>query len=125
MNKLKGKHNNELDEAEYIRIIRQGEKASLKALLESVSERLPETVDGRESSVAIPRTWEIIVECKDEAEQRSVFEKLASYALARRFLRLIRTATAMPTAISIRAIMIIPPMPASWFSDVVSGAAAM
>ena len=41
LNKLKGKHNKELDAAEYMRIIEQGEKDGLKALLMSVGERLP------------------------------------------------------------------------------------
>ena len=76
LNKLKGKHNRELDEAEYIRIIQQGEKAELKALLESVGERLPEVADEHEFSVTVPGTWEIIVECKDEAEQKRIFDKL-------------------------------------------------
>ncbi len=30
----------------------------------------------REVSVSIPSTYEIIVECKDEADQKRVFEKL-------------------------------------------------
>jgi len=42
LNKLKGKHNRELDGAEYIRIIEQGEKEPLKALLLSIGEKLPE-----------------------------------------------------------------------------------
>ena len=75
LNKLKGKHNKELDSAEYIRILQQGEKEDLKALLESVGERLPEDVDEREFSLTIPETYEIIVECKDEANQKSIFEK--------------------------------------------------
>ena len=45
LNKLKGKHNKELDEAEYIRILQQGEKEDLKALLESVGEKLPQELD--------------------------------------------------------------------------------
>jgi len=42
LNKLKGKHSKELDSAEYIRILELGEKDDLKALLESVGEKLPE-----------------------------------------------------------------------------------
>jgi ParB-like chromosome segregation protein Spo0J len=76
LNKLKGKHNKELDAAEYMRIIEQGEKDCLKALLASVGERLPQDLLEREFSVSIPATYEIIVECKDEANQRSIFEKL-------------------------------------------------
>ena len=76
LNKLKGKHNKELDNAEYIRILQQGEKEDLKVLLESVGERFPENINEREFSLTIPQTYEIIVECKDEANQKSVFEKL-------------------------------------------------
>src|SRR4030067_3105730 len=42
LNKLEGKHNKELDEAEYIRIVEQGEKDCLNALLASVGEKLPQ-----------------------------------------------------------------------------------
>jgi hypothetical protein len=76
LNKLKGKHNKELDAAEYMRIIEQGEKDGLKALLTSVGERLPQELLDREFSVTIPATYEIIIECKDESYQKSVFEKL-------------------------------------------------
>lgn len=76
LNKLKGKHNKELDSAEYLRILQQGEKEDLKALLESVGERLPVDLGEREFSLTIPETYEIIVECKDEANQKSIFEKL-------------------------------------------------
>ncbi len=76
LNKLKGKHNKELDAAEYMRIMEQGEKDYLKTLLASVGEKLPQDLLEREFSVSIPATYEIIVECKDEAEQKSIFEKL-------------------------------------------------
>jgi hypothetical protein len=76
LNKLKGKHNQELDGEEYIRILQQGEKEDLKALLESVGEQLPAELDEREASFTIPETYEIIVECKDEADQKRIFEKL-------------------------------------------------
>ena len=76
LNKLRGKHNRELDNAEYLRIIDEGEKEDLKALLESVGEELPEDLDDREISTTIPATYEIIVECKDEADQKGIFEKL-------------------------------------------------
>jgi len=76
LNKLKGKHNKELDSAEYLRILEQGEKEDLKALLESVGEELPEDLDDREISITIPETYEIIVECRDEADQKRIFEKL-------------------------------------------------
>jgi hypothetical protein len=76
LNKLKGKHNRELDAAEYFRIIQAGEKDYLTALLSAVGEKLPDELLEREFSATIPATYEIIVECKDEADQRSIFEKL-------------------------------------------------
>jgi ParB-like chromosome segregation protein Spo0J len=76
LNKLRGKHNKELDSAEYLRIIEQDGKEDLKALLESVGEKLPIEVDDREVSFSVPETYEIIVECRDEADQRAKFEKL-------------------------------------------------
>ena len=88
LNKLKGKHNRELDAAEYMRIIEQGEKDSLKTLLASVGERLPQDLLDREFSVTIPATYEIIVECKDEANQKSIFEKLKSEGYKLRILTL-------------------------------------
>jgi hypothetical protein len=88
LNKLKGKHNRELDEAEFVRILQEGEEDDLKALLESVGERLPEELDERESSLTIPGTCEIIVECKDEAEQKRNFEKLKLEGFKLRILTL-------------------------------------
>ena len=77
LNKLRGKHNKELDSAEYLRIFEEGEKEDLKALLESIGEELPEDLDDKhEISVTIPETYEIIVECRDEADQKHIFDKL-------------------------------------------------
>ena len=88
LNKLKGKHNTELDNEEYVRILQQGEKEDLKALLESVGERLPKELDEQDLSITIPETYEIIVECKDEANQKSIFEKLKSEGYKLRILTL-------------------------------------
>jgi len=76
LNKLKGKHNKELDAAEYMRIMQAGEKDYVKALLAAVGEKLPEELLENEFSTTIPATYELIVECKDETDQRSIFEKL-------------------------------------------------
>ena len=76
LNKLKGKHNKELDAAEYMRIMEAGEKDYVKALLAAVGEKLPEELLENEFSTTIPATYELIVECKDETDQRSIFEKL-------------------------------------------------
>ena len=76
LNKLRGRHNKELDSAEYLRILEQGEKEDLTKLLESVGERLQMEVDDRGVSFSVPETYELIVECKDEADQKRKFEKL-------------------------------------------------
>jgi hypothetical protein len=89
LNKLKGKHNRELDRAEYIRIIEQGEKEPLRALLLSIGERLPDgLIKDSDFSVAIPETYEIIVECKDEVHQRQIFNKLKREGYKLRILTL-------------------------------------
>ena len=88
LNKLKGKHNKELDAAEYMRISEMGEKDGLKALLASVGERLPQELLDREFSVTIPATYEIIIECKDEANQKQIYEKLKAEGYKLRILTL-------------------------------------
>jgi ParB-like chromosome segregation protein Spo0J len=88
LNKLRGKHNKELDSAEYLRIIEQDGKEDLKALLESVGEKLPLEVDDRGISFLVPETYEIIVECRDEADQKAKFEKLKSEGYKLRILTL-------------------------------------
>jgi integrase len=77
LNKLRGKHNKKLDEADYQRIIEAGERADLEALLLAVGERLPEELGGpKEHLGMIPESYELIIECKDESDQRAKFEKL-------------------------------------------------
>ncbi len=77
LNKLKGKHSKELDGAEYMRIADAGEKDCLKDLLDSIGEKLPKELGGEpEGSNSIPDSYELIIECKDEAEQRLFFETL-------------------------------------------------
>ncbi len=89
LNKLKGKHSRELDGAEYMRIIEGGEKDCLKALLESVGEKLPEDLGGEpEGSNTIPSSYELIIECKDETEQQSFFNKLKAERYRVRVLNL-------------------------------------
>lgn len=89
LNKLKGKHNVELDGEEYLRIVEAGEKDSLKAMLESVGEKLPEEhVGEREGSNIIPNSYELIIECRDEVEQQCFFGKLKSEGYKIRVLNL-------------------------------------
>ncbi len=88
LNKLKGKHSSALDNAEYLRILQQGEKEDLKELFESAGERLPLDSEEREPSLTIPETYEIVVECKDEADQRSKFQKFQPEGYKLRLLTL-------------------------------------
>jgi hypothetical protein len=90
LNKLKGKHNKDLDIAEFKRIAELGEseREDLKLLLASVGERLPDDFDGKRDSVTIPETWELIVECKDESEQQRFFDKLKGEGYRLRILTL-------------------------------------
>jgi len=79
LNKLKGKHSRELDDAEYTRIVEAGESDCLAALLQSIGEKMPET-DGRapENSNIIPDSYELIIDCEDETQQKCFFEKLTA-----------------------------------------------
>jgi len=87
LNKLKGKHNKELDAAEFLRIIEAGEKESLKAILAAAGQGLPPELL-EEAPPTIPETYEIIVECKDEAYQKQTYEKLKMEGYKLRILTL-------------------------------------
>lgn len=88
LNKLRGKHDKVMDEAEFKSIVDFSGNNDLKELLGSVGERLPQDMVEREFSMSIPATYEIIVECKDEAHQKQVFEKLKSEGYKLRILTL-------------------------------------
>jgi hypothetical protein len=89
LNKLKGKHSKELDAAEFKRIIEAGEKEDLKALLAAVGEKLPEDLE-REAggSNTVPESYELLIDCKDEAEQKGFFDKLKGEGYRVRVLNL-------------------------------------
>jgi ParB-like chromosome segregation protein Spo0J len=88
LNKLRGKHNKEMDAAEYLRIIDAGEKEDLQLLLESVGEKLSIEEDERSVSVSVPETYELIVECRDEADQKAKYDKLKGEGYKLRILTL-------------------------------------
>jgi len=89
MNKLKGKHQRALDLEEYGRIIEAGEKDNLENLLRSIGEKLPEDLGGPvESLGAVPETYELIIECKDEADQKAKYERFIAEGLKCRVLNL-------------------------------------
>ena len=89
LNKLKGKHSHELDDAEYTRIVEAGETDCLKALLQSIGEKMPDT-DGHapETSNIVPDSYELIIECQDETQQKGFFEKLSAEGYRVRVLNL-------------------------------------
>ena len=89
LNKLRGKHNRELDEADYKRIIEAGEKEDLQALLTAIGEKIPEDLGGpREGSMLIPESYELVIECKDETDQKAKFDQLTAQGYAVRVLNL-------------------------------------
>lgn len=89
LNKLKGEHNKDLDADEYTRILEAGEKDCLKALLASVGEKLPQQLNVEsESSKIVPNSYELIIECQNEAEQRCFFERLTAEGYRVRVLNL-------------------------------------
>jgi hypothetical protein len=88
-NKLKGKHNRELDVEDYMRIIEAGEREGLVELLHSVGEKLPEELrDAGDKATIVPDTYELIVECKDEADQKGKFLELQAKSWKVRVLNL-------------------------------------
>jgi hypothetical protein len=89
LNKLKGKHSHELNIEEFTRIIQAGERDDLQALLSAVGEKLPEDLGGpHEGSSLVPESYELVIECKDEADQKAKFEKLNAEGYKVRILNL-------------------------------------
>ncbi len=89
LNKLKGKHSKDLDAAEFLRIIEAGEKEDLKTLLKAVGEKLPEELETEcEGSNTVPESYELVIECKDEAEQQRFFDRLKGEGYRIRVLNL-------------------------------------
>jgi hypothetical protein len=90
-NKLRGKHNKLLDQAEWERLLASTQRENLKRLLDAVGEKLPEYFDdsAREGgSNMIPESYELIIECNDEADQKAKFAHFTSEGLKVRILNL-------------------------------------
>ena len=93
LNKLKGQHDHKLDALEFQRIIQAGGKDDLKALLaitdssiDVMLKRLQEE-DGQ-SLGAFEPTFEVIITCKSEDEQKQAFEDLKQKGYVCRLLTL-------------------------------------
>ncbi len=93
LNKLKGTHDKLLDAEEFKRITDAGSKDELKELL-SISDETLDRYDkliksaSSEQAAILDSTYEVVVKCKDEAEQQQVFEKLKAEGLDVRILTL-------------------------------------
>ena len=76
LNKLKGEHQKELDQAEYERIIEAGKEEDLKYLLMLSDEKLNGALSQEEKSVNFDESFEVVIECEDETHQEAVYNKL-------------------------------------------------
>jgi ParB-like chromosome segregation protein Spo0J len=76
LNKLRGEHLKELDAEEFKLIIEAGAEEDLKSLLALSSEKLQAYFETDVEEIEFHETFEIIVTCKDEAEQEAVYNKL-------------------------------------------------
>jgi ParB-like chromosome segregation protein Spo0J len=76
LNKLRGEHLKELDAEEFRIIVDAGAEADLKYLLGLSDEKLQTYFDGEVEEVEYTETFEVVVSCRDEAEQETVYNKL-------------------------------------------------
>jgi ParB-like chromosome segregation protein Spo0J len=76
LNKLRGEHLKELDAEEFRIIVDAGAEEDLKYLVGLSDEKLQAYFDGEVGEVEYHETFEVVVSCKDEAEQETVYNKL-------------------------------------------------
>ena len=76
LNKLRGEHLKELDAEEFRIIVDAGAEEDLKYLLGLSDEKLQTYFDADIEEVEYHETFEVVVSCKDEAEQKAVYNKL-------------------------------------------------
>jgi hypothetical protein len=93
LNKLKGTHDKLLDAEEFKRIRDANRAADLKALLnisDGTLERYDKILDASQSNTGaiLESTFEMIVKCKDEPEQKRVFDDLKAQGYDVRILTL-------------------------------------
>ena len=74
LNKLRGEHQKDLDQAEYDRIIQAGREDDLKYLLMLSDEKLKNSDE--EKGISLAASFEVIIECDDETIQEAVYNKL-------------------------------------------------
>jgi ParB-like chromosome segregation protein Spo0J len=88
LNKLRGEHLKELDTEEFRIIVDAGAEEDLKYLLGLSDEKLQTYFDGDVEEVDYHESFEVVVSCKDEAEQEIVYNKLRQEGYACRVLTL-------------------------------------
>ena len=76
LNKLKGEHQKELDQAEYERIIEAGKEDDLKYLLMLSDDKLTNALGQEEKGINFVESFEVVIECEDEVHQEAVYNKL-------------------------------------------------
>jgi ParB-like chromosome segregation protein Spo0J len=76
LNKLRGEHLKELDAEEFRIIVDAGAEEDLKYLLGLSDEKLQTYFDSEVEEIEYRETFEVVVSCKDEAEQETVYNKL-------------------------------------------------
>ncbi len=74
LNKLRGEHQKDLDQAEFDRIIQAGREDDLKYLLMLSDEKLKNS--NEEKGISLAASFEVIIECDDETIQEAVYNKL-------------------------------------------------
>ena len=87
LNKLRGKHDPELDKAEYERIIEAGKEEELKYLVMVSDEKLKNLLS-EEKGITLAATFEVVLECEDEVHQQAIFNKLIGEGYKCRLLTL-------------------------------------
>ena len=87
LNKLKGKHDKELDQFEYERIIQAGKEEDLKYYLIISDDKLKNLLS-EEKGITFNESFEVIIECKDETQQEAVYNKLTNEGYSCRILTL-------------------------------------
>jgi ParB-like chromosome segregation protein Spo0J len=88
LNKLRGEHLKELDAEEFKLIVDAGAEEDLKFLLGLSDEKLQTYFESDVEEIEFHETFEVIVSCKDEAEQETVYNKLAEEGYKCRVLTL-------------------------------------
>jgi ParB-like chromosome segregation protein Spo0J len=88
LNKLRGEHVKELDAEEFRIIVDAGAEDDLKYLLGLSDDKLQTYFDNEVGEVDYHESFEVVVSCKDEAEQEAVYNKLRQEGYACRVLTL-------------------------------------